>query len=59
MTDDLDRSKMLGIAEQTLRSVMSCTEIDTDVVLVSIACSLVSIADSMNTIADTYRRSDD
>ena len=58
MTDDLDRSKMLEIARQTLRSAMSCTEIDTDVVLVSIACSLVSIADSMNTIADTCRRSD-
>lgn len=59
MTDDLDRSKMLEIAGQTLRSVMSCTEIDTDVVLVSIACSLASIADLMNAIADTCRRSDD
>lgn len=59
MTDDLDGSKMLEIAGQTLRSVMSCTEIDADVVLVSIACSLVSIADSMNAIADTCRRSDD
>lgn len=59
MADDLDRSKMLELAEQTLRSVMSCTEIDTDVVLVSIACSLTSIADSIEVIADTCRRSDD